>query len=101
MYRNDYGIGVNPNYTTINAAAQQDDPDSVRNFYKQLIALRKHPDYQETIVYGSLEPINEEQLNLMAYLRKGNRTLLVIGNYQRESQQSELPSDCKKVLLNN
>ena len=94
-------LKVNPNYTTINAAAQQDDPDSVRNFYKQLIALRKHPDYQETIVYGSLEPINEEQLNLMAYLRKGNRTLLVIGNYQRESQTMELPSDCKKVLLNN
>lgn len=94
-------LKVNPNYTTINAASQQDDPDSVRNFYKQLIALRKHPDYQETIVYGSLEPIHEEQHNLMAYLRKGNRTLLVIGNYQRESQTMELPSDCKKVLLNN
>lgn len=94
-------LKVNPNYTTINVAAQQDDPDSVRSFYKQLIALRKHPDYQETIVYGTFEPIWEEQHNLMAYFRKGDHTLLVIGNYQRESQTVELPADCKEVLLNN
>ena len=37
-------LKVNPNYTDINAAAQQDDPDSVRSFYKQLIALRKNPE---------------------------------------------------------
>ena len=52
-------LKVNPNYTDINAAAQQDDPDSVRSFYKQLIALRKNPEYKETVVYGALEPVWE------------------------------------------
>ena len=28
---------VNPNYTTINVAQQQQDKDSILNFYKQLI----------------------------------------------------------------
>lgn len=94
-------LKVNPNYTRINAAAQQDDPDSVRSFYKKLIALRKDPEYKETVVYGALEPVWEDRHNLMAYYRKGSRTLLVIGNYQKEEQDITLPSGYKKVLLNN
>lgn len=94
-------IKVNPDYISINAAAQQNDPDSVRSFYKQLIALRKHPAYKETIVYGTLEPVWEHQRHLMSYYRKGEKTILVIGNFQKEEQCVELPSACKKVLLNN
>ncbi len=94
-------LKVNPNYTTINAAAQQDDPDSVRSFYKQLIALRKNEEYKETIVYGILEPVWEDRHNLMAYYRKGKKNILVIGNFQKEEQTVELPSAFKKVLLNN
>lgn len=94
-------LKVNPNYTTINAAAQQDDKDSVKNFYKQLIALRKHPEYKNTIVYGTLEPVWEEQINLMAYYRKGDKTLLVIGNYQKEEQAVQLTQNYKRILLNN
>lgn len=94
-------LKVNPNYTSINVAAQQEDPDSVRSFYKKLIALRKHPEYKETVVYGALEPVWEEQHNLMAYYRRGDKTLLVVGNYQKEEQAVTLASECKKVLLNN
>ncbi len=94
-------LKVNPNYTSINAAAQQNDPDSVRSFYKQLIALRKNVEYKETIVYGILEPVWEDRHNLMAYYRKGEKNILVIGNFQKEEQTVELPSAFKKVLLNN
>ena len=94
-------LKVNPNYTRINAADQLEDPDSVRSFYKRLIALRRHPDYKETIVYGALEPVWEDRHNLMAYYRKGDKTLLVIGNYQRTEQSVILPQAYKKVLLNN
>lgn len=37
----------------------------------------------------------------MAYYRKGDKTLLVIGNFQNEEQTVMLPSPYKKVLLNN
>ncbi len=94
-------LRVNPNYRTINAAAEQSDPSSVWNFYKRLIALRKDPLYAETIVYGVLEPFLRERHNLMAYYRKGEKTLLVIGNYQKKEQDVTLPAPCKKVLLNN
>lgn len=94
-------LKVNPNYTKINAAAQLDDADSVWHFYQKLIALRKNPAYKQTIVYGGLEPIWEAVHNLMAYYRKGDKTLLVVGNYQREEQSITLPSSYNKVLLNN
>ena len=42
-----------------------------------------------------------ERHNLMAYYRKGEKTLLVIGNYQKKEQDVTLPAPCKKVLLNN
>ena len=94
-------LKVNPNFVSINAAAQMDDQDSVRSFYKKLITLRKDNKYKETIVYGALEPIWEDRHNLMAYYRKGDKTLLVIGNYQMEEQTVTLPSPYKCILLNN
>ena len=94
-------LRVNPNYTSINVEDERKDPDSVFHFYRQLIALRKNPEYKETVVYGALEPFMENRHNLMAYYRKGDKTLLVVGNYQWEEQEITLPTTCKKVLLNN
>lgn len=94
-------LRVNPNYRKINVQSQLEDKDSVHEFYKKLIALRKSPEYKETIVYGTLEPVWEECHNIMAYYRKGEKTLLVIGNYQKEEQEVVLPEIYIKILLNN
>ena len=94
-------LGVNPNYKKINVKDQLNNPDSLLSFYKKLIALRKNPQYRETIVYGELIPYLEDRHNLMAYFRKGEKTLLVVGNFQTEAQDIQLPKKCKKILLNN
>jgi oligo-1,6-glucosidase len=94
-------LRLNENYKKINAASQMEDENSVRSFYKKLIALRKAPEYKETIVYGELEPVWEDVHNLMAYYRRGDKTILVVGNYQREPQAITLETPYKKVLLNN
>lgn len=95
-------LRVNPNYTQINAAAQRDDKASVFSYYKALIALRKNPEYADTIVYGSLEPFMEDTENLMAFYRKGeNQTLLVLANYRKQPRTLTLPAPCKKILINN
>ena len=94
-------LRVNSNYTAINVEKETIDPNSVLNFYKKLIVLRKDPEYKETVVYGALEPFMEDRHNLMAYYRKGDKTLLVVGNYQWDEQEITLPSECKKVLINN
>lgn len=95
-------LKVNPNYTGINAAEQVNRPDSMYHWYKELIALRKNPEYKDVVVYGEVVPYKEEQTNLMAYYRKGtDRTLLVIANYQHDAQDVVLPGTYKKVLMNN
>lgn len=95
-------LPVNPNYREINAASQQDDPDSVLSYYKELIALRKNPQYENTFVYGELIPYLADQKNLMAYFRKTDeQSLLVLANWQSEPQEVKLPSDGCRVLINN
>ena len=92
---------VNPNYTKINVAAQETDENSVLAFYKKMTALRKTPEYKETFVYGDVIPFEEERHNLMAYHRKADKDVLVIGNFQRERQSVTLPAEVENILLNN
>ena len=94
-------LPVNPNYTRINLASQKDDPNSVFSFYRQLVQLRNNEQYHETLVYGETEPYLVQQKNLMAYLRKGEKTILVMGNFQPQAQDVVLPGDIKNILMNN
>lgn len=94
-------LAVNPNYTWLNLEAQQADPDSVYHFYKRLIALRSGSAYRETLVYGETEPYLPERENLMAYFRRGDRVLLIAGNFQAAPQIMPLPGPVRAVLLNN
>ena len=60
-------LKINPNYTTINIAAQTDDQNSVLNFYRTLIALRKQ---NPALIYGTYEPLTADDAELYAYTRK-------------------------------
>ena len=94
-------LPLNPNYRELNLAAQRGREGSVYEFYRSLIALRKSGEYGETLVYGETVPWLPEQHNLMAYLRRGEKTVLVAGNFQGEPQDMRLPAPLKKLLLNN
>ena len=95
-------LKVNRNYTKINLESQKNDPDSVYQYYRRLLALRKDPAYSKTVVYGDLLPIFEDQDRVMAYYRKSaDQTLLVIGNYKTQPQTLTLPSKIKNIVLNN
>ena len=93
---------VNPDYKRINVASQINDPDSVLSYYKKLTALRKNPEYSETVVYGKTIPYLSDVERLMAFERVSkDQTLLILGNFQTKAQTVKLPSKCKKVVLNN
>ncbi len=95
-------LRVNPNYVRINLEAQRKNADSVYQFYRRLIALRKNTDYADTVVYGDLIPVWEDQKNLMAYYRRSaEKSLLVIGNFQNEAQRVTVPGGWKRILINN
>ncbi len=89
-------------YRLINVEEQRGRKDSVLEFYRSLIALRKDPKYEDSLIYGACIPYLREQKGLMAYLRKGEiHTLLVMGNYQGAPQKVELSGTYEKVLINN
>lgn len=95
-------LHVNPNYKRINVEAQLADEDSLFHFYQKLIALRKNPEYKETVVYGDFEPLANVSDDIMAFYRKDNhKTLLVVGNFKKEADEMKLPGEVKSILLAN
>lgn len=94
-------IGVNPNYTRINAESQIQNPDSVLSFYKQLTRLRKDPLYKDTFVYGSLVPLFQDIEGILAYDRKGDHRIWILGNMNNKEQELPISIAPQKVLLNN
>ena len=95
-------LQVNPNFTEINLEQQVTDPASVFHYYKKLIALRKNPQYCQTLIYGSFEPWLADQSRVISYLRcSSGQTILVLSNYGKETRTLSLPAPAKKVLLDN
>ena len=96
-------IGVNPNYTTINAMSQINDSNSIYNYYKKIIAIRKQKD---VLIYGEYQLILEDDENIFAYLRKlDNDMILVICNFADKPVEYQLPEELdslkKELLIGN
>lgn len=92
---------VNPNYKTINVAQQSEDSDSVLNFYKHLIKLKKSDDIY---TYGEFNLIDDANENIFAYTRKlNNKTVLVAGNLTDHVASLNLPFEVEasQIKLHN
>ena len=68
-------IDVNENYKTINVEKQLANKDSVLNFYKDLIKIRKE---NLSLVYGKYDMILDEDENIYAYTRTLNNDKYVV-----------------------
>lgn len=91
-------LGMNQNYKTINVAAQADDPDSILNFYKQMVQLRKQED---VFVYGSYDLLETDERMLYAYKRTlGDKKAYVYCNFSDEVIEIDEPASGKVVLKN-
>ncbi|HBM16102.1 MAG TPA: glucohydrolase [Lentisphaeria bacterium] len=73
-------IKVNPNYKTINVEAELKDPDSILNYYKKMISLRKA---NPAFVYGTVNIIDFNNENVYAYSREyEGKEFLVVCNFR-------------------
>jgi len=68
-------IGVNKNYKWINAAIEDKDPNSVLNYFRKIVQLRKDND---VLVYGKYTLLDKKNPNVYAYTRELNGTKLLI-----------------------
>ena len=95
-------LKINENYTTINAASQINDENSIYNFYKKLLSLRKSDEYVNTFVYGKFNEVNPEIKNIFAYIREDeNHKVLVVTNMKDNYEKINLDFKVNKTLLSN
>ncbi|MBP3684262.1 MAG: alpha-glucosidase [Oscillospiraceae bacterium] len=93
-------LKVNPNYVRVNVAQQEVRKDSVLNYYKQLIALRKSEEFRELFTYGDFEPMLEDREMILAYRRSlDGRMVIVIANFGQSA--TEIGMTEGRVLLSN
>lgn len=80
-------LPVNPNYKQINVDSENNQTDSVLNFYRRLIRLRHTAPYQALLIYGRVDAIRLKD-NLMGYTRRlGDKRIVVLANMQGISQK--------------
>jgi alpha-glucosidase len=75
-------LKANPNYPAINVAQQEEDPDSILNFHRRLIRLRKA---EPVLVHGRYTLLMATDPQIYAYTRTMNgEAIVVLTNLSRE-----------------
>jgi alpha-glucosidase len=83
---------VGSDYKTVNVAAEEKDPNSLLNFYKNLIRLRReNPQLRD----GDFVPVDEGNNSVLSYLRKtkDGKAVLVSCNFTASPQNVNIRLD--------
>ncbi len=94
-------LKVHPNYVSLNAAAQESDPNSVLNYFRKMVQLRKN---DLTLVYGKYTILDAKNPNSYCYTRELNgKKILVMLNFKATTTKTELGIDFSKakILIGN
>ena len=95
-------LKVNEKYHAINVADQEKDPDSVLQYYRKLIALRKSKAYRELFTYGEFTQVYGKMDHIMAYTRTlDEKKVLVAANFGETKVVLSVQQPVKQVLLFN
>ncbi len=90
---------VNENYKNINVAAQEKDENSILNFYRKAIALRKE---LSCVRYGNYEEYGKHSSDFYTYSREDeNQKLLVVCSFSDRDKKWKAPAgfDMEKAEL--
>lgn len=96
-------LPLNPDHPDRNVEHQQKDPDSLLNFYKQLIHLRRS---MPILQHGSMRLLTSFPGQILVYLREveGTRVLILL-NFQLKLLNCKLPDEINlknaRLLINS
>ena len=80
---------MNENYVDVNVAAQEKDADSVLNFYRRAIALRKE---LSCVRHGDYKEYNKLSSSLYTYSREDDKQkILVVCSYTEKEVPFKAP----------
>lgn len=90
-------LKLHPDYTERNVAAQENDANSMLNFTRRLIALRKE---YSALRDGGILFLEPPQKDLLAYLRLSPEGTILVGlNFSNKSRKLDLPPGDWQPLL--
>ncbi|MBS1668852.1 MAG: alpha-glucosidase [Bacteroidetes bacterium] len=90
-------LKVNPNYKTVNVAAEEKDPNSCLHYFRRMVKLRKS---NLVLVYGKYQLLDKENPNVYAYTRELNgKKLLVLLNFSSKPASVNTGIDISKAKL--
>ena len=94
-------LAVNENYKEINVASEEKDQNSVLNYFKKMVQLRKE---NPVLIYGSYQLLEPKHPDIYAYTRTLNSTkLLILLNFKDKNSSINLSelSQIKTILIDN
>jgi oligo-1,6-glucosidase len=72
-------LKVNPNYTTVNVAAEEKDPGSILHYFRKMVRFRKN---NPVLVYGAYQLLDRDNPAVYAYTRTlGSEQWVVVLNF--------------------
>ena len=94
---------INPNYKTVNAAEEEKDPDSILNFYRKCLRLRKS---ESALLSGSYREYARLRRHIYVYERQyQSEKVLVICSFSKREESFRLPEVYREkntvLLLDN
>ena len=95
-------LKINPNYLLVNVKTQEEDPNSILNFYKKALKLRKKPEILNLVTNTRFELIDANHEDIFSYHHfEGNEGLLIIANFRDYEVKftTEYLQNIKEVLL--
>ena len=82
---------VNPNYRKVNVASQEHDEDSILNFYRKCLGIRRH---SRTLIYGSYKEYFPNDRHIYMYERRlGDICYLVICSFSKLPVRVRIPHE--------
>jgi len=98
---NEPWIKVNPNFKTINVESQIDDPNSILNYYKNILALKRE---NPVFTYGKIKEIEKDNSSVYAYQKRNKQEdILVFLSFSETEIDIDYKFDTKNydMLINN
>ena len=94
-------LAVNPNCKQINAAEETKDPNSIYNYFRQMLELRRKT---KAFAYGDYKDLDPANPNVFTYTRTlGKEQYLVVLNFSPDTITYAVPGGLKaaKLALSN
>ncbi|WPK27406.1 hypothetical protein PUMCH_004793 [Australozyma saopauloensis] len=89
---------TNDNFEEINAASQVNDPDSLYNFYKKALQVRK--EYKDLFIYGKFEILDFDNEKTFTIVKTaGSHKAYAVMNFTNEAVPFEADFEGKATLI--